>query len=244
MDISALIKIITNSAYNYPSGTFSSKEKIYTCINPYSYHILRSNLDIYKQLDGIFIDGITMCWWLGLLWNLKIPRLSFDMSGMAYDLFSRLNESNNHESIYFIGAKQEEIEKSIKQFKYYYPNMNIVGFRNGYFSDDDDRQNSINDIISLYPTFVIVGLGSPLQEKFAIDLKTSGYNGIILTCGGFLHQSTNSINYYPKWVNKYNLRAFYRLFHEKGLWKRLYNVLIEFPILFIWDSIFTKYQYR
>ena len=44
----------------------------------------------------------------------------------------------------------------------------------------------------------------------------------------------------PKWVNKYNLRAFYRLFHEKGLWCRLYNVLIEFPILFTWDTLRTK----
>ena len=80
-----------------------------------------------------------------------------------------------------------------------------------------------------------------MQEQFALDLKSRGYNGIVFTCGGFLHQSANDINYYPEWINKYNLRAFYRIVKEKGLWARLYNVLIQFPILFTWDSIRTKF---
>ena len=73
-----------------------------------------------------------------------------------------------------------------------------------------------------------------------MDLKKAGYKGIVFTCGGFLHQTSDNINYYPEWVNKYNLRAFYRLFHERGLVKRLFNVLLEFPILFIIDTIQTK----
>lgn len=85
-------------------------------------------------------------------------------------------------------------------------------------------------------------MGSPLQEQFALDLKKSGYNGVVFTCGGFLHQTARGIKYYPEWVNKYNLRAFYRLFHEKGLWGRLYNVLIEFPILFTFDTVFNIFR--
>ena len=61
--------------------------------------------------------------------------------------------------------------------------------------------------------------------------------GIGFTCGGFLHQTAQRMNYYPDWINKYNLRAFYRLYKEKGLFKRLYNVLIQFPILFTIDTI-------
>ena len=116
--------------------------------------------------------------------------------------------------------------------------MKIAGYRNGYFIDNDDRKKAIADIIKSKSDFAIIGMGSPLQEQFALDLKNAGYKGIVFTCGGFLHQSASDINYYP--VNKYNLRAFYRLFHEKGLWCRLYNVLIEFPILFTWDTLRTK----
>ena len=88
--------------------------------------------------------------------------------------------------------------------------------------------------------FTVVGMGSPLQERFALDLKNAGYRGVVFTCGGFLHQSARRINYYPEWVDKLKLRAFYRLFHEKGMFPRLYNVLLEFPVLFTYDTIKTK----
>ena len=234
------VETITESASNYPNITFSRKGGIYTCVNPFSYHIVRKNQDIYNSLTGLYVDGILMCKMINLMWRKHIPRLSFDMAGMAVDLFKRLNE--NDETIYFVGAKQEPLKKSILQIKTAYPKINIAGYRNGYFFKLDDRKEEIQNIVKLNPDFVLVGMGSPLQEKFCIDLKEAGYKGIAFTCGGFLHQTADGINYYPKWVNKYNLRAFYRLFHEKGLWGRLYNVLIEFPILFTWDTLITKFS--
>lgn len=235
-----VIKLIQTSE-RFPERVFSDKGLIYTCINPFSYHLVRKFNGLYDTFDGLFVDGLLMCWMIYLLWGKKIQRLSFDMTGIAKDLFELLNK-NKSESIYFIGAKQEAIGSSISQIKSAYKQINIVGFRNGYFLLPEYRQAEIEKIVSINPTYVIVGMGAPIQERFAIDLKNAGYKGIIFTCGGFLHQSSNNINYYPNWINKYNLRAFYRLFHEKGLWGRLYNVLIEFPILFTWDTLITKYS--
>ena len=239
MKIERFINKINKSAQEYPKDIFSNKNKIYTCVNPFSYHLVRKDFDLFNSMDGIFVDGVTMCWWVKLLWKKSIPRLSFDMTGMAKDLFSFLNK-NNDRTIYFIGAKQNEIEQSIKNIKVSFSNISIAGFRNGYFLSKEDRLNSIQEIIKINPDYIVVGMGSPLQEKYLRDLKHQGFTGIGFTCGGFLHQTTNSINYYPRWVNKWNLRAFYRLFHEKGLFKRLYNVLIEFPSLFLYDSINSK----
>ncbi len=119
--------------------------------------------------------------------------------------------------------------------------MAVAGYRNGYFLDVDDRRRAIRDIVDSGADFAIVGMGAPLQEQFALDLRDAGFKGIVFTCGGFLHQTADRINYYPDWVNRYNLRAFYRLFHEKGLWGRLYNVLIEFPVLFTYDTIRSRW---
>lgn len=232
------IETITESLSNYPDITFTRKRSIYTCVNPFSYHIVRKQRDIYDKMDGLYVDGMLMCKFIRLMWGRKITRLSFDMSGMAVDLFDRLN--HNNETLYCVGAKQQSLVGAIGQIKKSYPHINIIGYRNGYFSSPKDREKEIKNIVALNPDFVIVGMGSPLQEQFCIDLKDAGYNGIAFTCGGFLHQTTENINYYPKWINKYNLRAFYRLSHEKGLWSRLYNVLVEFPLLFIWDTIMTK----
>lgn len=232
------IENIVESASDYPFYTFTKKGLIYTCVNPFSYHLVRKNQDLYMKMDGLYVDGMLMCKVINLLWHIHVPRLSFDMSGMAVDLFNRLN--NNNESIFFLGARQDALEKTVGVIKASYPNIHISGFRNGYFQSDEERNSVISDIVNLNPDFVIVGMGSPLQEEFAIDLKDNGYKGITFTCGGFLHQTVNGINYYPDWINKYNLRAFYRLYKEKGLFKRLYNVLIEFPILFAWDTLVTK----
>lgn len=232
------VEKITESASNYPLITFSHKGTINTCVNPFSYHMVRKKQELFDQMDGLYVDGMLMCKMMNLLWKTRIPRLSFDMSGMAVDLFDRLN--NNSETIYFLGTKQEELEATILHIKNDYPTMQIAGYRNGYFKSLEDRDKAIQSIIALNPDFTIVGMGSPLQEQFCIDLKNSGYKGIAFTCGGFLHQSSNRLKYYPDWVNKYNLRAFYRLFHEKGLWGRLFNVIIQFPILFIYDTIQTK----
>lgn len=233
---------IADSASVYPDVTFSSGYgRVYTCVNPFSYHLVRCHQSLYESMDGLFVDGMTMCWLIRLLWGKRVPRLSFDMSGIAVDLFSLLNTKDIDRSIYFIGTKQDVIEKTMDQFRENYPYMNVAGYRNGYFIDVDDRRKAISDIIESDSDFAIVGMGSPLQEQFALDLKNAGYKGIVFTCGGFLHQSAKNINYYPKWVNKFNLRAFYRLFHEKGLWGRLYNVLIEFPVLFMWDTFMTKF---
>lgn len=236
------VDTITESASNYPEITFTQKERIYTCVNPFSYHLVRKNQDVYNKMSGLYVDGMLMCKVINLMWRRKIPRLSFDMAGMAVDLFRRLNDKDNEETIYFVGAKQQELEKSVAEIKKANPNMKVAGYRNGYFLLPEDREREIQRIVSLNPDFVLVGMGSPIQERFCIDLKEAGYKGIAFTCGGFLHQTADGINYYPKWVNKYNLRAFYRLFHEKGLWGRLYNVLIEFPILFTWDTIVTKFS--
>lgn len=235
------VKKIADSALAYPDSTFAEGNgRVNTCVNPYSYHLVRRHPELYGSMDGLFVDGMTMCWLIRFLWGKRVPRLSFDMSGMAVDLFTYLNDKETSRSIYFLGTKQEILESTVKQFHKSYPEMKIAGYRNGYFIDNDDRKSAIKEVVDIDSDFTIIGMGSPLQEQFALDLKNAGYKGIVFTCGGFLHQSANSINYYPDWVNKYNLRAFYRLFHERGLWGRLYNVLIEFPILFTWDTLYTK----
>lgn len=241
MHNSEFVKLIADSAFAYPNGIFSGENgRIYTCVNPFSYHLVRRYPELYGLMDGLFVDGMTMCWLIRLLWGKRIPRLSFDMSGIAADLFSYLNTLGCDRSIYFLGTRQDVLERTISQIQNSYKSMSIVGYRNGYFIDNDDRRAAINEIVEVDSDFTIVGMGSPLQEQFALDLKNAGYKGIVFTCGGFLHQTENRINYYPKWVDRYNLRAFYRLIHERGLWPRLYNVLIEFPILFTYDTIRTK----
>lgn len=245
MDNLRLIEKIVTSARSYPNVTFDSRGCAYTCVNPFSYSLVRRNYDeLYDRLDGVFVDGLFMCMMIRLLWGEKVPRHSFDMAGMAVDLFERLNASGSAESVFFIGARQEALERSVRHILHSYPSIRLAGFRNGYFKDEEERREAIRQIVESGADFAIIGMGAPMQERFALDLRDAGFKGTSFTCGGFLHQTSNGINYYPHWVNRFNLRAFYRLLHEKGMFARLYNVLLEFPVLFVRDSVPSRLRKR
>lgn len=240
MNINWLIEKITQSDKDYPDKIFSVKNKIYTCVNPYKYHMLRKNSAIYKEMDGIFIDGILMVWMVKLLFRKSVRRLSFDMTTIAKDLFGNLNLPGNTQSVYFLGTEQPKIEDAVKNYKKKYPNMNIVGYRNGYFIDVEDRNKAISDIINKNPDYAIIGLGGVIQEQFAFDLKQAGFEGIVFTCGGFLHQSSNAIDYFPDWVNKFNLRMPYRLIKERNFSRLHY--FFSFMYQFTIDKLITKFN--
>lgn len=233
--VKPILEKLKQSGDVYPDDVLVSNGKIYTFVNPYSYKFVRKNQDLFNSMDGIFADGIFMCFNLHLFFGLKVPRLSFDMTKMARHLFEKASKTG--ESIYIVGAKQDEAEKTFQIIKKSYPKLNICGYRNGYFSDIADRNQTINDIINTSPDYVIAGLGTPLQEKFILDLKKNGYKGTAFTCGAFVKQTSGGLNYYPAWVDKYNVRYFYRQFNEKGLFSRNFDTFIRFPFLMALDRL-------
>lgn len=238
MNIISIINKILDSNKINTLQLLSNKRRVYSFINPYGYHLLRRNYELYENLDGLFIDGIFMCLLTRLYYGFKVQRRSFDMTSLAKDCFEYLSSVN--ESIYFVGANEDEINATIKLLQKEYPKMNIAGWRDGYFHSKEERNICFDNIIQSGANFVVVGMGAVLQEQFVVDLKAFGFDGIAFTCGGYLRQASSGIDYYPKWVNKFHLRAFYRLIREKGMAKRLYNILIEFPIVYLYDRLCTK----
>ena len=72
-------------------------------------------------------------------------------------------------------------------------------------------------------------------------LSKYNWQGIGYTCGGFLHQTANHIQYYPHWINRLGLRAFYRIYDEPKLFKRYF---IDYPFaicIIIYDLIKQKF---
>jgi exopolysaccharide biosynthesis WecB/TagA/CpsF family protein len=193
----------------------TTDSKLFTFLNPYSYLLARKEKELFENFN-IKIDGILLVKVLNLFGFKNIKRESFDMTSLAPIVFEKAIKENK--SIYFIGTKPNVIEKAIENIKEAYPKLNIIGFRNGYFKNEE-RSDILENIKELNPDIVVCGMGTPLQEQFLVDLQDTGWNGIGYTCGGFLHQTAGDIQYYPKWVDKYNLRWVYRIYDEPVLFK-------------------------
>ena len=69
--------------------------------------------------------------------------------------------------------------------------------------------------------FVVIGLGAPKQDKAAVDLvelaREQGKHIHCFTCGGFLTQSADKLQYYPDWNNRFHLCWLWRVIHERHL---------------------------
>lgn len=215
-----------------------TSESLTTFLNPVSYIKARRFTSTYNQYSFILADGWLFVMALKAI-GINTKRYSFDMTSLAPLVLSKAEEENK--TIYFLGSESKKIICFISLIKKNYPALNIVGYRDGYFVSEEERNSTIKDIQKLTPNIVIAGLGVPLQEDFLLDLRKAGWNGCGYTCGGFIHQTSERLNYYPNWVNDFHLRMPYRFFKEPHFRKRLPDY-IKFVFTFIYD--YWKYKQK
>lgn len=222
-------KIITTN--DVIQDIFNLKGRIYTFLNPVSYLTALDNKTLFKQFDGIFADGSILVMAIKVLYGKSITRRSFDMTSLAPQLLNYAEQ--NRKTIYIVASKQEQVEKAVDIFKERYPNLQISGYRNGYFTSDSEMDKEAKYITEINPDFLIVGMGALMQEQFLLKVKIAGFKGIGFTCGGFIHQtSKDEIEYYPVWADRLNLRFVYRMYKEKHTRKRYIQAAFLFPIRF------------
>lgn len=213
------------------------KPKFVTFLNPYYIEKYPHTADLYKRFDYVCSDGMIPIQ-LNKIWGKKKSwRCSFDMGSLANDVFQWLVMHN--ESVYFLGTTKEKIERFAEIMLENYPSLKIVGFHHGYIKGHED--DIVEEIQRQNPSVVIIGMGAPLQDGFAMRLKDAGFMGTVYTCGGFMHQTSEKLHYYPEWINKWNLRTFYRLTKEKYVWGRVFKYYPKFIIKYSCFLVFGEF---
>lgn len=218
---------------------FEKQGTIYTFLNPVSYLDAQKNIDLFESFDGVFSDGVLLANTIKGLYGIDVSRNSFDMTSIAPRLFEYAIK--NEKSIYIVASRESEVKRAISILYDNYPGLKIIGYRNGYFKDDNDIDSAISQIIELSPDYLIVGMGIVKQEQFLLRAKNSGFKGIGFSCGGFIHQtSKNLINYYPSWVDKHDFRFLYRMLKEPHTRKRYFRASFVFPLISFKNKFFSK----
>ncbi|MDA5094657.1 WecB/TagA/CpsF family glycosyltransferase [Aliiroseovarius sp. KMU-50] len=115
-------------------------------------------------------------------------------------------------TFYILGATQEENELAVRNVHQLYPQLKIVGSHHGYFSGQDDEEETIQEINGLKPDIVWIGMGFPRQLEFCARWRDSLRNvGAIKTCGGLLNFLSQSRSRAPRWMQSAGLEWCYRL---------------------------------
>ena len=128
---------------------------------------------------------------------------------------------HGEKSFYLVGGKQEVIDQTVSKLKTEYPDIRIVGYRNGYIKTDEERAALVDDIARQKPDVVFVAMGSPKQEMLMADMMAR-HKAIYQGLGGSFDVYTGRVKRAPKWWQDHNLEFLYRFLKQPQRYRREY----------------------
>ena len=166
--------------------------------------------------DIINADGQSIVWAARFLNNPLPERVA------GIDLMQELvsMSSKKNYRIYFLGAKEEIVNKVVAIYTKTYGSQIIAGYRNGYFSRDEEEGIAEN-IGKANADILFVAMNSPKKEIFLNTYKETINTPFIMGVGGSFDVVAGFVKRSPVWMQKLGLEWFYRMMQEPGrMWKR------------------------
>ena len=171
---------------------------------------------IVNECPLINADGASIVW---AAKKLEVP-LGERVTGI--DLFQRLVglASEKGYRIYLFGAKEEVVTKVKAIFEDRYPSIQIVGYRNGYFTEADEPQ-IVSDMAASGADMMFVAFSSPKKEYWVHKYIDQIGIPFVMGVGGSFDVVAGVTDRAPTWMQEHGLEWFYRFIQEPGrLWKR------------------------
>lgn len=182
--------------------------------------VMRANEDqelmaIVKQATYISADGIGIVKAANMLGTPLPGRVT------GYDTMVELLKVGNEKryKIFLLGAQKETIEKAVENIHATYPNIDIVGYQDGFF--DWDHNNIAERVADLKPDLVFVALGVPRQEKWISQNINKFNHGVFMGVGGSFDVIAGTVKRAPLIWQKLNLEWFYRLLKQPSRFGRM-----------------------
>ncbi|WP_079527254.1 WecB/TagA/CpsF family glycosyltransferase [Halobacillus hunanensis] len=210
----------------------SREKKFVVTANPEIVMAAEEDQD-YKQIllkaDYVIADGI------GVVMGSKLLRQPLPERIAGYDLMHQLLEKANHDGLrcYFLGAKQDVLNKAIANVKIKFPNLVIAGSHHGYFDIND--ASVVQEVKDSNPDLIFVGLGFPNQEKWIHQHYNQFSRGLFMGVGGSFDGVAGYVKRAPKIWQKLNIEWLHRLIKQPSRWKRM----LQLP-RFIWHILRKK----
>lgn len=136
--------------------------------------------------------------------------------------------------IFFFGAKEEIVKKVVKTYTDKYSSDIISGYRNGYFSKEEEPEIA-KQISESKAQILFVAITSPTKENFLYEnrevLKDVNFK---MGVGGSFDVVAGKVKRAPVWMQEFGLEWFYRVIQEpQRMWKRYLFGNIKFIFLLL-----------
>jgi len=180
---------------------------------------------ILQSATVCYPDGVGVSYVMSKRTGSKVARIP------GCELWERLMERSIEKNIpvYLLGATQNTVAQTHEKLSVL--GVNVVGFKNGYFTKEQQRL-VIDEIVSSGAKIVSVALGSPRQELFIFECMKHAPHTFFMGVGGTYDVFTGNVKRAPKLFRATNLEWLYRLssqpsrlFRQSNLLKYIYLYL-------------------
>ncbi|MEE8484040.1 MAG: WecB/TagA/CpsF family glycosyltransferase [Nitrospinota bacterium] len=182
--------------------------------------------DSVKKADLRLADGQAVVWASRFLGRPLPERVA------GVDLMQKLMEEGAKKGrrFFFLGARQEVLEKAVEKSRKRFKDIAISGSRNGYFSREEEG-SVVDEIRRASPDILFVGISSPKKEEFVERNLMSMNVPFTMGVGGSFDIVAGKRSRAPAVVQRVGMEWLYRLLQEPSrMWRRY---LVGNPI-FIW----------
>jgi alpha-1,3-mannosyltransferase len=189
-------------------------------LNAHSANIAHRDPAFVKALSHALVlnDGIGVDIASRLVYGEKFPA---NLNGT--DLVPRLMAGLTRPTrLFLIGSKPGVAAEAGARFARDFPNVRIVGARDGFFSPADEPE-IVEQITRSGADMVFCGMGNPRQEMWAS--RTAPLIGVPIVCLGALFDfATDRVSRAPEWVRQARFEWMYRLMQEPRRLARRYLI--------------------
>lgn len=157
-----------------------------------------------------------------IVWAAKRMGIPLKERVTGCDLFQKLvvvAEKKGYK-IYLFGAKEEVVKKVKAIFEEKYPDIQIVGYRNGYFTEADEPE-IVKDMAESGADMMFVAFSSPKKEYWVNKYIKQLNIPFVMGVGGSFDIVAGVTERAPKWWQDHGLEWLYRFIQEpRRMWKR------------------------
>lgn len=164
--------------------------------------------DVLKS-DIIGIDGA------GIVIAARLQGNEVPERVAGIDLMNALLRScaDNKFRPYFLGAEEEVVQQAVSIAKQKFPGLEFAGFRNGYFSKEQE-DSVIEEINASGADCLFIGMPTPRKERFLAAYADILRPPFLMGVGGSFDVIAGKVSRAPVVMQKWGLEWLHRLLQE------------------------------
>ena len=123
-------------------------------------------------------------------------------------------------SVYFLGATDEVVTKTVHTEQERHPGLRVAGWRNGFWTAEEEA-DVVAGIAATEPDILLLAMPTPKKERFAAEHLEAFGASLVVGVGGSFDVVAGLTARAPRWMQKAGLEWLHRLLQEPGrMWKR------------------------